>query len=136
MSHKKITTPIIVRFRDIDAMGHVNNAAYMTFFEEGRKVFLRDIFHINEPSQYPFILAKISCDYMRPINLEDEVAMDVWVSDISRKSFKFIYKLFDSHNTTIIYAIGESVMVFYDYAGKKTIPLSDEFKNRIADYCE
>ena len=136
MSYKRITTPITVRFRDIDAMGHVNNSVFMTYFEEGRKVFLRDIFYINEPSQYPFILAKISCDYVRPINLDDGVALDIWVSTISGKSFKFIYKLFDPRDTAAIYAMGESVMVFYDYAGKKTIPLSDEFKKRIAEYCE
>ncbi|MBL7226216.1 MAG: hypothetical protein ISS59_08770, partial [Desulfobacteraceae bacterium] len=47
--HKKLNIDINVRFRDIDSMGHVNNAVFFTYFEEGRKAFLHTLFNIIEP---------------------------------------------------------------------------------------
>lgn len=135
-NHKKIAMCVTIRFRDIDAMGHVNNALFLTYFEEGRKVFLSEVFGITEPGQYPFILARISCDYLRPINLCDTVALHVWVSEIGNKSFTFAYELFDPDDNMSVYANGSSVMVCYDYNEKKTIPISDSFKKKIIDYCE
>jgi acyl-CoA thioester hydrolase len=135
-NHKKIKTQLVVRFRDIDAMGHVNNAVYLTYFEEGRKIFLTEVFGIREPGLYPFIMAKISCDYLRPISLDDSVSLHVWVSEIGSKSFKFVYELLDPDNDEIVYARGSSVNVCYDYEKKETIPISDSFKEKIIDYCE
>jgi len=79
--HKIVTTGIQVRFADIDAMGHVNNAVHLIYFEEGRKAFLREVLDIVDPSDYPFILAKISCEYKRPIRLEDPVEVKTWISE-------------------------------------------------------
>lgn len=135
-NHKKNTVPITIRFRDIDAMGHVNNALFLTYFEEGRKAFLREVFGIIDPAQYPFILARISCDYLKPINLGDSIALHVWVSDIGSKSFTFVYELFDPENPSSVYAKGMSVMVYYDYDAKKTMPIPDGFKKKLREYCE
>lgn len=135
-NHKTITAPITVRFRDIDAMGHVNNALFLTYFEEGRKAFLNDVFGIVEPAQYPFILARISCDYLKPVGLEDAVSLRVWVSDIGAKSFTFVYELFDPKDAAVVYAKGMSVMVYCDYDEKKTMPIPDAFKKKILEYCE
>ena len=47
----ELTTGISIRFKDIDAMGHVNNALYFTYFEEARKSFLKRyliyLIHLN-----------------------------------------------------------------------------------------
>lgn len=76
--NKKIITDITIRFRDIDSMGHVNNAVYFTYFEEGRKEFLRSLFNIVSPSEYNFILAHIRCDYLKPIRISDPISLHVW----------------------------------------------------------
>jgi acyl-CoA thioester hydrolase len=83
---RKVTTDITVRFSDIDAMGHVNNAVYLTYFEEGRKAFLGEAVGIVHPADYPFILARTVCDFVKPIRLEDRVALDVWISGIGKKA--------------------------------------------------
>ena len=136
MKHKIKTATILVRFADIDAMGHVNNAIYLTYFEEGRKAFLREVFNITDPSDYPFILAKISCDYIRPIRLMDPLSIKIWISETGNKSFKFKYELCNPDNVAIIYGNGESVMVMYDYSKKETIAIPDEILQLINDYCE
>ncbi len=133
---RKVTTTIMIRFRDIDAMGHVNNSLYFTYFEEARKEFLYEVFSIANPSDYPFILAKTSCDYMKPIKLTDQVSVSIWISKTSTKSFTFSYEIFDVNDPSIVYGKGESIMVVFDYVENKTLQLSDDFLNRIADYRE
>lgn len=134
--HKIITTTIPVRFADIDAMGHVNNAIYLTYFEEGRKAFLREVLSIRDPSDYPFILARISCVYVKPIRLSDPVSVKTWVSETGKKSFKFKYELCSPDDAANLYGSGESVMVMYDYLKKETVAMPAEILRLINDYCE
>ncbi len=62
---------IPVRFRDLDCMGHVNNAVFFTYFEVGRESLWLDHIagHIDKSESY-FILAHIGCDFIRPVKLE------------------------------------------------------------------
>lgn len=89
--HQKVVTDITVRFRDIDSMGHVNNAVFLTYFEEGRKDFLESVLEVVNPEDYPFILAHISCDFLRPVKLGDRVSLQTWIGEIGEKSFRFKY---------------------------------------------
>lgn len=91
--HEKIVTDISVRFRDIDSMGHVNNAVFLTYFVEGRKAFLEKVLKIVDPADYPFILAHINCDFLRPVKLGDRISLQVWVGEIGEKSFRFRYRI-------------------------------------------
>jgi acyl-CoA thioester hydrolase len=134
--HKRIVADLRVRFRDIDAMGHVNNAVFFTFFEEGRAAFLGRVFGIVDPSQYPFILARMSCDFLKPARLRDRIAVHVWIGEIGKKSFVFKYNIVDCDDGEKLYATGESTMVLFDYEQNKTVPISQDFLERIRDYCE
>lgn len=127
-------TPMIVRFRDLDAMGHVNNAVYFTYFEEGRKFFFYQIYHVMDPSSFEFILAHISCDYLKPANLASALVLKIWVEEIGRKSFNLGYRLVDETDPSIVYAKAESVQVCYDYTNGKSIEVSESLKNKLVEY--
>ena len=88
---KKFSVNICVRFKDIDFMGHANNAVFFTFFEEGRKEFLNKILNISNPDGYNFILAHISCDFLKPVKINDTITLHLWIGKIGGKSFTFIY---------------------------------------------
>ena len=133
---KKVIQEIEVRFRDIDSMGHVNNAVFLTYFEEGRKAFLRDVFNIVEPRDYPFILAHIGCDFLKPMKLGDSPLLEVWIGEIREKSFSFKYRIVDRSEQKIVYGKGESIMVLFDYKENKSIPIPKDFLKEIAVYCE
>jgi acyl-CoA thioester hydrolase len=128
------TTQIDIRFRDVDAMGHVNNAVFFTYFEEGRKRFFFDIFKVYDPSAFPFIMAHISCDYLKPITLSSEVELQMWIKDIGKKSFELVYKLVDASDKNIVYAKGESVQVCYDYTQSKSMEVPEELKQQFKEY--
>lgn len=134
--HKKVIAHLPVRFRDIDAMGHVNNAVFFTFFEEGRGAFLKEAFHIVDPAEYPFILARMSCTYLKPVKLGDQLAIEVWIGEVGKKSFVFKYKVVDRSEEETIYAQGESAMVLFDYKENRTVPMSPEFLARLEAYRE
>lgn len=135
-NHQKIVADLTVRFRDVDAMGHVNNAVFLTYFEEGRSAFLARVLEIVDPSEYPFILARISCDYLRPVVLGDRIAIQVWIGRVGKKSFVFKYLIVNHGDPDTIYASGESTMVLFDYKENRTVPISPAFLGKVREYCE
>jgi acyl-CoA thioester hydrolase len=134
--HKKIIADINIRFKDIDLMGHVNNAVFFTYFEEGRKALYETLFNSAELNDFSFILAHISCDFLRPIKLNDSVIIQLWISETGKKKFGIKYILADKKDESTVYAKGYSVQVFYDYKKNKTVAISKEFIDKISGYIE
>ena len=133
---KKVSLEITIRFRDIDAMGHVNNAVFFTYFEEGRKAFIGRLLGIVEPSDYYFILGRIECEYLRAITLSHEILLEIWVGSVGKKSFTFKYRIVDRKDRSVIYARGESVQVFFDYSSGKTTTAPAHFIEKVSGYVE
>jgi len=133
-SNKMFSIDIDVRFRDLDALGHVNNAVFFTYFEEGRKNFSKKIFKVSSPSDFTFILAHIRCDYLKPIKFNDTITLQMWVKHIGNRSFSFGYKLIDSKNESMVYATGESVQVCYDYTAETSMAVTDTMREALAQY--
>lgn len=127
------TTPITVRFRDIDSMGHVNNAVYFTYFEEGRKTFFSS-FSKEKKVSFNFILARISCDYLRPVSLETPLMLEMRVKETGTKSFVLSYRLRDPDDGAIVYANGESVQVWYDYQENRSVNVPDDMRHKLLQY--
>jgi len=132
----KVIQEIEVRSRDIDSMGHVNNAVFLTYFEEGRKTFLANVLNIVDPKDYPFILAHIDCDFLKPVKLGDSPLLEVWIGEIREKSFAFKYRIVQRSEETVVYGKGESIMVLFDYKENKSIPIPKDFLEKILAYCE
>ena len=135
-AYKTVRQDMDIRFRDIDAMGHVNNAVYFTYFEDGRKVFLEEVFGIVQPSDYPFIMARIECTFKAPLRLGDRPACETWIRDVENRKFSFRYRIIDRDSSDLVYAVGESLMVFYDYSAGRSVPIPSEVKSRIHPYVE
>lgn len=133
-SDKVFSTNIEVRFSDLDALGHVNNAVFFTYFEEGRKLFSQKVFDVSDASDFNFIMAHIRCDFIRPIRLNDHVILHMWVKDIGTKSFSFEYRIVDFSDNTMVYATGASTQVWYDYDANRSIEVPVEMRERMTRY--
>ncbi|MBW2677473.1 MAG: acyl-CoA thioesterase [Deltaproteobacteria bacterium] len=136
MMHEKkfFTTNLNVRFRDLDAMGHVNNAVFFTYFEQGRLDFFNSAVSAGAFPGFEFILAHISCDYLKPVTIDDRLTLQIRVGKIGRKSFNFSYAIVDRADANCIYATGESVQVCFDYRQNKTLQVSGELKDLLNQY--
>ncbi len=126
--------PIQLRFIDIDAMGHVNNSVYLSYFELGRLEFFKNILNVKTERDFSFIIARCEVNYYKPIDLKSPgIYLNMWCGDFGKKSFKFFYEITDSERA-IKFADGLSVQVFYDYTSQQTIPIPEKFIESVKDY--
>jgi acyl-CoA thioester hydrolase len=125
---------IDLRFRDLDAMGHVNNAVYFTYFEEGRKYFFHHIMQSNSIADFPFILAHAECDFLRPAGLSDPLSVRMWISEMGGKSFTLAYQIVHRKDPSVVFAKGLTVQVSYDYEKSRTISTPQELRTKLEKY--
>ena len=112
-----------VRFRDCDAMGHVNHAVYFTYLEQCRLTFWREL--TGTPSPHTrIIIARAECDYRAPAQFGDELEVRVNVGEIGRSSFTLVYEVVQAGSDRLV-ASGKTVMVSYDYETGSSMPLPD-----------
>jgi acyl-CoA thioester hydrolase len=112
-----------VRFSELDVLGHVNNAAFATYFENARLAYL------GERSFTGMILARLEIDFRSPVRLGEEVEIGVRTARVGTKSFDLDYELRAGGRLA---AQGRSVLVAYDYERQESVPLSDDWKRRLA----
>ncbi len=84
-------TQVPVRWRDIDAFHHVNNATIVTYLEIARAQMWHKVFKGSDVMDIPYVIAKLEVDYKRPIKLYDEVMVGLRAADVGRSSFAFEY---------------------------------------------
>jgi len=119
-----------VRFRDCDAMGHTNNAVYLTYLEQSRFAHWRALWGFGTP-QLPaglpgVILARVECDYKRPTRYGDVLEIRLTVAELGRSSFRYDYEIVDAQGRTVLTA--KSVQVMYDYAAEKPVAIPDAIR--------
>ena len=121
--------PIEIRFNDLDAYGHVNNAVYLTYFEEGRMRFFNDLVGTSwDWKRHGIILARNEIDYKVPLKLADRAKIELWVSSIGNKSFEISYRINKKNGgEEVLCATGKSVVVCIDHETGKTVPVPEEW---------
>ncbi len=112
-----------VRFRDCDAMGHVNHAVYFTYMEQCRLTFWREITGTASPHTW-VIIARAECDDRAPAHFGDELEVRLKVGAIGASSFVLEYEIAHVGDERLV-AAGKTVMVSYDYGAGKSVPLPD-----------
>ena len=83
--------PIQVRWRDLDAFGHVNNATFASYLEMARTEAWTELFGGRDALEIPFFVKRLEIDYRRPIDLDDEVRVWLRVGETRGASFTFEY---------------------------------------------
>jgi len=122
-----------VRWRDLDALNHVNNAVYFTYLEQGRVHYLRELGLVSEdPSAIGFILAEAHCQYKSPLKLGELVTIRIRISELGRSSFVFHYRLEGADGR--VAAEARSTQVRYDYDAERSVPLSEDWRRIITSY--
>jgi len=91
MDHLPFVTPIQVRWRDIDAKNHVNNATIVTYLETARTELWRQRF--GGGIDIPFVVVRIEVDYRRQLTIDDDVRVGLWVEDLKGASYAFVYRI-------------------------------------------
>jgi len=116
-----------IRFADIDAMGHVNNAVYFSYFEQARMAYFKDrvarIWNWNEDG---VIVARNEIDYVYPVFLNDRMIIRLWVEHVGSKSFTVCYRVMVEER---LCAKGKSVLVCFNHKNKATQMLPEAWRS-------
>lgn len=114
-----------VRWDDIDAFGHVNNAKYLTYIQEARFqwAFVQFTDRNETPTIVEMVVAKADIDFISPIYEGGKfVDVDLWVDSIGNSSFTMGFEI--SSNGTL-FAKAKTVQVMISLETKKSRPLTD-----------
>ncbi|MBM7842329.1 acyl-CoA thioesterase [Herpetosiphon giganteus] len=123
--------PIEVRFRDLDGLGHVNNAVYLTYFETLRLQFAIELLGAVELADVPFILGEATVRYLMPVFFGDQLQGSVEVSRIGTKSFTMLYTLKRGNE---IVTQGSTELIWFDFKSQRSVPIPDSFRQQVATY--
>ncbi len=125
----RFSHPIEVRFRDCDAMGHVNHAVYFTYLEVARFGYwtAADVGRLEGDASY--ILAHAECDYRASAKTGDVLQVRVGVTGFGRTSFTMEYEIVDRNGRVVAHA--RTVQVMYDYAAGKPVEIPPDLRAKI-----
>ena len=123
---------IEVRFRDCDPLGHVNNAAYLTYLEQARLFYWRSLwgFGLEVAASRPgVIMARAEIDYRLPAHYGQTLEVRIDLAAIGKTSFTYDYEIVDEEGRVI--ASARTVQVMYDYEAARPVPIPDEIRQKM-----
>lgn len=124
------TTSVPVRYRDLDPMGHVNNAVYATYIEEARVAYFKSVLGLGLDT-VETVVVSLSIEYNQPITLDDELVVEVTVPEIGTTSVSTAYELRVDGD---VVATATVVQVLYDSQQEAPTPIPDNWRSTLAAF--
>jgi acyl-CoA thioester hydrolase len=129
----RFSVTVEVRWRDLDALSHVNNAVYFTYLEQARVGYLQELGLLPDtPWGIGFILAEAHCRFKSPLTLSERVTVRIRVSEVGRSSFTFEYRVEGEDGR--LAAEAQTTQVCYDYDDRHPVTIPDEWRRTIVDF--
>ncbi|MDR1274820.1 MAG: acyl-CoA thioesterase [Candidatus Accumulibacter sp.] len=121
------TCLIPMRWGDMDAYRHVNNAVYFRYMEQACAEFIGGLgFHALATNQGP-VVVNASCTFLRSLMYPGVVEVRMYCASPGRSSFFTLYEI-RVQGDDLVYAEGQMKMVWIDRSTGKSLPLPDEFR--------
>ncbi|HLO69130.1 MAG TPA: thioesterase family protein [Holophaga sp.] len=114
--------PIDVRFSDLDALGHVNHAVFVTYLEHARTKWWGAYLAGRPFAEEGFFIARVEMDYRKPILLGDEVRVEIRCAHVGTTSFTLAYRVLRGGDEVVL-AEGQTVQVMVDLATGRPRPI-------------
>jgi len=129
------TTPITVRFRDQDALGHVNNAVYSTYLEQSRIDFFDAVFGKDAWLEVGVILAKLDINFRQPVKVGDAIRVETYCTHLGTKSFHLTCKILKKvGNDDVVMTDAHTVLVTFDYEMEQAKAIPTVWRERLAPF--
>ena len=118
-----------VRFGDLDAMRHLNNVAFLGFFESARIAYITELLPSHDAAHpegdFGLIFAECHIAYRAPAFYAEEIRTTVSPTTLRRSSFRLAFRM-ESGKDGRLLAEGWGALVGYDYVAGKPTPLPDK----------
>ncbi|OGN92626.1 MAG: hypothetical protein A2Z71_06995 [Chloroflexi bacterium RBG_13_50_21] len=128
---------IEVRYGDLDPQGHVNNAKILTYMEQGRVFYLKQL-KLWEGGSFldiGVILADVQITFRKAIQFGDPIRVGVRICKVGNKSMTSEYCIEDAQDESV-FATGSIVLVAYDYRNNRSISVPEEWRKAILQFEE
>ncbi|MEE9494525.1 MAG: thioesterase family protein [Gammaproteobacteria bacterium] len=122
------TSEYVVRWSDMDAFGHINNAKYFTYFEQIRVDWLRSI-----GAGHSIVVANIGCTFLRAIVYPATIKVSFYLGEPGRKSVDSYYEIRDFDDLSTLYTLGHGTVVWFDHEAGESIEIPAPIRKLIAD---
>ncbi|MBP6334150.1 MAG: acyl-CoA thioesterase [Bacteroidia bacterium] len=124
---------IEIRFSDIDAFHHVNNATYLTYYEQARIAYFNEIVGWEyDWSKTGVILAKAVVEFRVPVDFKDDIIIYTRCCRIGTKSFDLQYRMMKvSGEEEMLVSEASTIMVAYNYELNQSIEIPESWKELI-----
>ena len=123
----RFSFPVEIRFRDLDALAHVNNAVYLTYLESARIAYWLKVTRRSRLQDLDMILARVEVDYRSPASLGEVLEVSARCASMKRSSFVMAFEVRERRTGRLV-AEARKVLVHYDYAAGKPKALSPELR--------
>ena len=129
----RFSTTLEVRWRDVDALNHVNSAVYLTYLEQARVHYLRELgFTLTNPTDAGIIIAEVCCRFKSPLRLKEQVTIRARASELRRSSFTLEYRIEGGDGR--LAASASTVQVCFDYDEERPIPIPTRWREAFVAY--
>ena len=127
MSEHKILAriPISVRWRDMDSMGHVNNAKYISYLEEARVRWMLGVEGVAMTDRIAPVVAATNVNYKRPLIWPNDILVELFVERLGSSSITIGHRILDQKDEGVLYSDGNVVVVWIDTQTGKSASLPD-----------
>ncbi|HWZ86118.1 MAG TPA: acyl-CoA thioesterase [Thermoanaerobaculia bacterium] len=124
-----MTLTIEVPYGDIDAMGHLNNVAYLRYLESARSKYWLAMRGTDDFWKIDFVVARSEIDYRSSAHMGEVLTVEVRVSRMGNSSFDFTYRVTGADGRLV--ADAKTTQVCYDWETRRSKPLSEERRREI-----
>ena len=127
MSEHKILArvPISVRWRDMDSMGHVNNAKYISYLEEARVRWMLGVEGVAMTDRIAPVVAATNVNSKRPLVWPNDILVELFVERLGSSSVTIGHRILDQKDEGVLYSDGNVVVVWIDTQTGKSASLPD-----------
>ena len=126
-------THIAVRWGDMDAMGHVNNATYFRYMETARIDWFRSIGCVPDAQGEGPVIVNAFCNFYRQFEYPDEVLLKMYVSDPGRTTFESWATMEKVTEPGVVCAAGGATTIWVNFPQQKAVGLPDWIRAIVSD---
>jgi acyl-CoA thioester hydrolase len=125
--HKKLVYQMVIpmRWGDMDAMGHVNNATYFRYLETIRIDWLHSIGAVPQPNGHGPVIVNAFCNFYKQLEYPGDVLIKMYASDPGRTTFETWGTMERAEQPGVIYAAGGATTIWVDFPNQKAVDLPD-----------
>ncbi len=113
-----------IRWTDLDAYGHLNNAVFFNFMTEARAELLRELLKTQGLCQ--FVVVHVECDYKVPYFYPENLILKQYCESVGNSSFVLKYEFYSQSKKDVLHAYGAAKMVAYDPVSKRPTRIPKE----------